>query len=61
MDSEGQIRIDLVANNDVGTSPSGSHYVVLERIVGQPDLSYKVVVPYDAGTAVDLSTLPVIP
>lgn len=61
LDSEGRIQIHLAANNDPGTVPVGSCYQVLEQIIGQPNRSYKVTVPYDDGLAIDLASLPVIP
>lgn len=61
LDSIGRISIDLVANTDPGTAPAGSYYTVREVILGQPERSYKVRVPINAGLSVDLATLPVIP
>lgn len=59
--SEGRIQLDLAANDDVGTTPTDTHYEVREQITGQATRIYKVAVPYDAGSPIDLSTLPVIP
>lgn len=61
LSSEGLIQLTLAANNDVGTTPIGSHYEVREQITGQLTRIYKVAVPYNAGVTVDLSTLPIIP
>lgn len=54
----GQISISLAANNDPDTTPAGSHYQVREVIAGQPERTYKVVIPCDIGPTVDLSILP---
>lgn len=56
----GAISIDLVANTDSATAPAGSYYTVREEIFGQPSRSYRVRVPHDQGSAIDLSTLPVL-
>lgn len=60
LDSLGKISVALVANDDVGTTPQDSRYTVREVITGQPVRSYQVVVPHNAGTTVDLATLPVL-
>lgn len=60
LDAVGRIAIDLVANTDPGTTPAGSHYTVREAIIGQSERSYRVVIPYNAGSTIDLSTLPVL-
>jgi hypothetical protein len=56
----GQITIDLFANSDPATVPADSNYLVREVIVGQPTRSYRVVIPHDAGSSLDLSTLSVL-
>lgn len=56
----GAISVDLFANTDPATAPAGSYYTVREVIVGQPQRSYRVRVPHDAGSTIDLSTLPVL-
>ncbi len=60
LDSIGRVSLSLAANTDPATVPPGSYYTVREEIVGQPDRTYKVAIPHNAGPTVDLSTLPVI-
>lgn len=58
LDIDGLISIDLAANTDPDTTPTGTAYYVTERIVGQDVRSYYVVIPHDApGGTVDLSEL----
>lgn len=61
LDGEGLLSISLAANNDPATFPPATYYTVREEILGQPSRSYKVVVPFNAGPALDLSTLPTLP
>jgi hypothetical protein len=60
LDIDGVITVDLFANTDPATEPSGSYYTVREVIFGQPVRAYRVAIPHDAGPTVDLSTLPVL-
>lgn len=60
LDVAGAIVIDLVANTDFATAPTGSYYTVSEEIFGQPRRSYRVRVPHDQGPALDLAALPVL-
>lgn len=60
LDTVGQITVDLFANTDPATAPAGSYYTVREVIVGQPTRTYRVVIPHNAGSTIDLSTLPVL-
>ena len=60
LDTVGQISVDLFANTDPATTPASSYYTVLEVIFGQPTRSYRVRVPHDAGSTIDLATLPVL-
>lgn len=60
LDAQGVLTIDLVANTDLSTTPPSSWYVVREEIIGQPVRSYRVRIPHDQGSSVDLSTLPVL-
>lgn len=60
LDVTGVISIDLAANTDPGTSPTGSHYTVREDIFGQPRRTYQVIIPHDAGSPIELSGLPVL-
>lgn len=58
LDVDGLISIDLAANTDPDTTPTGTAYYVTERITGQDVRSYYVVIPHDAaGGKVDLSEL----
>jgi len=56
LDVDGVLTIDLAANNDPATLPTGVSYLVKESVNGAVR-SYYVVVPYDAGSPVDLSSL----
>lgn len=47
----------LAANTDPDTRPTGTTYRVKERIAGQPDITYYVQVPHDAGSVIDLRDL----
>lgn len=60
LDPDGKISVSLVANTDPATAPTGSYYTVREEILGQPRRSYRVRIPHDAGSAIDLSTLPTL-
>jgi hypothetical protein len=60
LDVAGQISVTLFANTDPATDPAGSYYTVLEVILGQPTRTYRVAVPHDAGSTIDLATLPVL-
>lgn len=57
LDVFGAITIDLVANTDFDTTPTGSYYTVREDIVGQPRRTYTVIIPHNIGSPVDLSGL----
>lgn len=60
LNEAGQISINLFANTDPATVPANSYYTVREQILGQPQRSYRVRIPHDAGSSLDLSTLPVL-
>lgn len=58
LDYLGQLSVVVAANNDPGTTPTGSYYTITETLAGLSPRTYQVVVPYDAaGGTVDLSTL----
>ena len=57
LDAQGAITIDLAANTDPDTVPTGSSYTVREEITGQPVRTYQVIIPHDIGSVVDLSGL----
>lgn len=59
LDAQGKISISLVANNNSGTTPTGSYYTVCEEIIGQPRRCYKVIIPCDQ-TMLDLGVLEAI-
>lgn len=60
LDAEGDLSIEIAANNDPTTVPIDVSYLVREEIDHQGRREYYVVIPYDAaGGTVDLSTLPV--
>lgn len=53
---DGLLVIDLVANTDPATAPVGTFYIVAEAINGV-SRSYTVIIPHNAGSSVDLTTL----
>lgn len=57
LDSDGHLEIDLVANTDPDTVPSGTGYQVTEVIKGQNNRTYYVVIPHDGPDPLDLSSL----
>lgn len=56
LDVDGILSIQLVANTDPGTVPTGTSYEVREDIGGAARTSW-VVIPHGAGSPIDLSTL----
>lgn len=60
LDGEGDLNIEIAANNDPDTRPLDVAYLVREEIDHQRRREYYVVIPYDApGGTIDLSTLPI--
>lgn len=58
LNASGALSVPLVANDDTGTTPQGSFYIVIERVTSASNREYTVVVPSDApGGTVDLGTL----
>lgn len=57
LDVNGVITVDLFANTDPATEPTGSYYTVREVIVGQPVRTYTVTIRHDIGSSLDLSGL----
>jgi len=57
LDVDGRISVVLFANTDPATDPAGSYYVVREDIAGQPRRTYRMIVPHDVGSPLDLSGL----
>jgi hypothetical protein len=53
----GVLSQQLAANTDPDTTPTGTVYEVVERFTGQPELTYYVQIPHDAGTPIDLRSL----
>jgi hypothetical protein len=47
----------LAANTDPETRPTGTTYKVVERIQGQPTLTYYIQIPHNGGTTIDLRDL----
>lgn len=56
LDVDGKISVALAANDDPGTVPGDSHYVVREEIVGQPVRSYEVTILHTATGDNDLGS-----
>jgi len=56
LDVDGALSIDLAANTDPTTLPTGVNYLVKEAIAGTTR-AYYVQIPHDQGTNLDLSTL----
>jgi len=59
LDVDGQLSIQLAANTDPATIPTGSYYLVKEAIAGVAR-SYYVQIRHDLGSTIDLSTLDTI-
>lgn len=59
LDVDGILTIELAANNDPATLPTGSYYLVQEA-VGGASRSYYVQIPYNLGASIDLATLDTI-
>lgn len=59
LDVDGVLSIDLAANTDPATVPTGSYYLVQE-VVGGATRSYYVQIPHDLGASIDLATLDTI-
>lgn len=53
----GKISVALFANTDLATLPAGSYYTVREDVAGQPRRSYRVIVPHNVGSPLDLTAL----
>jgi hypothetical protein len=53
----GQMSVVLAANTDPGTTPAGTIYKVVEKITGQPTLTYYVQIPHDQGSTLNLADL----
>jgi hypothetical protein len=53
----GGLQVQLAANTDPATTPTGTTYEVTERITGQDPLIYFVQVPHDQGSLLDLRDL----
>src|SRR5690349_4282215 len=47
----------LAANTDPDTTPTGTTYEVVERITGQPQISYFIQIPHDQGPSLDIRAL----
>jgi hypothetical protein len=56
LDVDGVLSIELAANTDPATLPTGSYYLVKEVISGATR-SYYVQIPHDSGSLINLSTL----
>lgn len=58
LNGSGSISTTLVANDDTGTFPTGTFYLVTEQLIGAAHTEYEVVIPHSAvsGT-IDISTL----
>jgi hypothetical protein len=56
LDVDGLLSIELAANTDPATLPTGSYYLVNE-VVGGAARSYYVQIPHGAGASIDLATL----
>ena len=58
LDSTGSLSVPLRANDDVGTLPTGTQYLVIERVTATSNREYLITIPRNAVNAtVDLSTL----
>jgi hypothetical protein len=57
LDIDGVLTVDLFANTDPGTTPTGSYYTVREVILGQPTRTYRVIIPHDLGSPLDLALM----
>jgi hypothetical protein len=58
LDGEGHFSQVLIANDDSGTTPTGSFYTVTEKINDSPETQYTIKVLHSAaGGTVDISTL----
>jgi hypothetical protein len=58
LNGSGAISQILVANDDTGTTPTGSFYTVSEVLSGAPSREYSITAPHTAvGSTIDLSTL----
>jgi hypothetical protein len=60
LDIDGVLVIDLAANTDPATLPTGTSYLVEELISGV-SRNYYVQIPHNAGSTIDLSTLVTAP
>jgi hypothetical protein len=58
LDTTGAFSLDLLANTEPTVLPTGSYYVVTETIGGGAKRQYRVAVPHDGGSPLDLATLP---
>src|SRR5215207_3052922 len=47
----------LAANTDPDTTPTGTTYKVVEKLLGQPHITYYVQIPHDEGGSIDLRDL----
>lgn len=56
LDVDGRLSIELAANTDPATLPTGSYYLVKEVIAGV-SRSYYVQIRHDLGSTIDLATL----
>lgn len=57
LNSSGSISVPLTANDDTGTTPEGSQYVVIERVTSASNREYMVSVPSGLGSTVTLQSL----
>jgi hypothetical protein len=58
LDETGAISVDLFANDDTGTVPTGRQYFVTVDIIGAPSYSGYIVVPHAApGATATLESL----
>jgi hypothetical protein len=57
LNASGGFSVPLAANTDAGTEPTGSQYVVIERVSSTSNREYMIVVPSGLGSTVTLASL----
>lgn len=57
LDENGEFSIELVSTDNPDSNPSGWVYTVTEKIIGQRQRTYNIVLPYNGGVEVELADI----
>lgn len=57
LDVNGEFTIELISTDQAGENPTGWVYTVTEKLIGQKQRTYNIVLPYNAGVTLELSDI----